>query len=118
LTVRRRLRRSPKAHKAEGSLKTQTLNPNNFACRKQVICPDILSLISEMQKAPKISYCVWLVVHTQHTQLKLPIPTTFFLFIKSMGLMEKATPIEEQDKILLLLEIILFVSGTFREPRK
>jgi hypothetical protein len=34
-----------------------------------------------------------------------------------MGLMEKATPIEEQDKILLLLDIILFVSGTFREPR-
>jgi hypothetical protein len=30
--------------------------------------------------------------------------------------MEKATPIEEQDKILLL-DIILFVSGTFREPR-
>jgi hypothetical protein len=29
--------------------------------------------------------------------------------------MEKATPIEEQNKILL--DIILFVSGTFREPR-
>jgi len=33
-----------------------------------------------------------------------------------MGLMEKATTIEEQDKIFL--HVILFVSATFREPRK
>jgi hypothetical protein len=33
-----------------------------------------------------------------------------------MGLMKKTITIEEQDKIFL--DVILFVSGTFREPRK
>jgi hypothetical protein len=76
-----------------------------------------LSLISEMQKAPIVSHYVSLVVHTQQcTLLKLPVPNYFLLFIKSMGLMEKATTIEEQDKIFL--DVILFVGGTFREPRK